>query len=146
MKKLKFGTAFSDSRTSLGLLLYRIIFGGLMLVGHGWGKMMNFSDLSGKFPDPIGMGSAASLAAAVSAEVFCALLVVLGLATRVAVIPLIFTMLVAAFVVHGSGPWFLPGEGAKEPALLYLAAYGLLLFTGAGRYSIDKLISSRKAK
>ena len=146
MKALLFGTHFSDNQTSLGLLLYRLVFGGFMLIGHGWGKLTNFSELSTKFPDPLGMGSAASLASAVTSEVVFALMIVLGLATRAAAIPLIFTMIVAGFVVHADGPFFLPGQGAKEPALMYLAAYALLLFTGPGKFSLDAIISKKLAK
>ena len=122
---------------SLGLLVYRLIFGGFMLVGHGWNKLMTFGEKASVFPDPLGIGSAASLAGAVASEVLFAGLVVVGLATRVAVWPLMFTMAVAAFVIHGEGPLWLPAAGAKEPALLYLAAYAILLFTGAGRFSLD---------
>jgi putative oxidoreductase len=72
------------------------------------------------------------MAGTVGAEFFCALLVVLGLATRLAAIPLVFTMAIAAFVVNGSAPW-----GEKELPLLYLIPFLMLVFTGAGAYSFD---------
>jgi putative oxidoreductase len=134
----------TEAGPSVGLLIYRLIFGGFMLVGHGWGKLMTFGENASGFPDPLGIGSTASLAGAVTSEVLFAGLVVVGLATRVAVIPLIFTMAVAAFVIHGEGPLWLPGAGAKEPALLYLAAYVILLFTGAGRFSLDHALLQRR--
>ncbi|MHC4910736.1 MAG: DoxX family protein [Planctomycetota bacterium] len=95
------------------------------------------------FLAPDGVESRCGLLGAVTSEVVFADLVILGLATRVAVIPLVFTMGVAAFVVHGDGPWFLPAEGAREPALLDLGAYAVLLFTGAGRYSLDCMLGGR---
>lgn len=106
-----------------------------MLLGHGWGKLSNFSEMSGKFGDPIGIGSAPSLALAVGAEFFCAIAVVLGLFTRLAAIPLLITMLVAAFLVHGNA---LIKEG--ELALLYAAAFTLLICTGAGKFSVDGVL------
>jgi uncharacterized membrane protein YphA (DoxX/SURF4 family) len=33
---------------------------------------------------------------------------------------------------------------SKEPALLYLVAFLALIFTGAGRYSLDALIRKRR--
>jgi putative oxidoreductase len=137
MKRWIVGTPITEVVPSVGLLIFRVVFGGFMLVGHGWAKLMKFGALSESFPDPLGIGSTVSLAGAVTSEVVFAALVLVGVATRAAVLPLIFTMAVAAFAVHGSGPWFLPAEGAKEPALLYLAAYAVLICTGAGRYSVD---------
>jgi len=120
--------------TSLGLLVLRITIGGLMLV-HGLQKLMNFSELSGQFPDPIGMGSQLSLIAAIGAEVGCSLLLMLGLATRFAALPLAFTMIVALFLVHASDPW-----KVKELAAVYLCVYLSLILTGAGELSLDQLL------
>lgn len=120
---------------SLGLLILRLVAGGLMVFAHGWGKLVGFSEKAEKFADPIGLGGTASLGLAVFAEVFCAIAIVVGFATRVASIPLITTMAVAAFVVHGNAPI---KEG--EMALIYGAAFALLLFTGAGSFSIDNLM------
>ncbi len=123
--------------TSVGLLVLRIAFGGLMLAQHGVSKLTNFSQLAGEFPDPIGLGSELSLAAAVGAEVFCAGMVVLGLATRWTALPLVFTMVVAAFIFHAGDPY-----KNVEPAYLYLAAFTALVFTGAGGFSIDAAITA----
>ena len=145
MKAILFSTPVNATLPSIGLLIGRLAFGGFMLFGHGWGKLMKFGDMKGGFPDPLGIGSAASLAGAVTSEVLFAALILLGLCTRLASIPLIFTMLVAGFVIHAEGPMFLPGEGAKEPAVMYMVAYAMFLFLGAGRFSLDHLISTRKS-
>jgi len=121
------------SWTSLGLLLLRLAAGGMMLFGHGWAKLIDFSDVAPNFPDPLGLGSNNfSLALAVFAEFFCAAAVMIGIATRLAAVPLVITMLVAAFVVHGDDPW-----AKKELALLYVAPFLTLVFTGAGKFSFD---------
>ena len=124
---------------SLGLLILRVAVGLAMLLGHGWGKFTGFGEMADKFPDPIGLGNQLSLIAAIGAEVGCSVLLILGLATRFAAIPLAFTMLVALFVVHGDDPW-----KAKELAAIYLFVYVTLIFTGAGRFSIDHCFANRK--
>ena len=124
--------------TSLGLLLLRVAFGGLMLV-HGFQKLTGFSKLADVFPDPIGLGSKLSLIGAIGAEVGCSLLLIVGLATRLASLPLAFTMLIALFVVHGSDPW-----SAKELAAAFLAVYATLILTGPGVFSIDHGIWGRR--
>lgn len=144
MKKWILGTPVSSFIPSIGLLIYRVVFGGFMLFGHGWGKLMSFSEKAATFPDPLGIGNELSMASAVFCEVICSALVVLGLATRVAVLPLVFTMVIAAFVVHGGDPFFMAGGASKEPALIYLFAFALLFFTGPGCFSADTLIGQRK--
>lgn len=130
--------------TSIGLLVLRVGIGGYMLT-HGWGKLqMVLAGDFGSFGDPIGLGSGLSLVLITLAEFGCALLVVVGLGTRFAAVPVVFGMAVAAFIVHGSDPWTM-GEGAsKEPALLYLSAFLTLALTGAGRFSLDGVIAARK--
>lgn len=117
---------------SVGLLVIRLGFGSMMLFGHGWMKWMNYSLMSASFPDPVGVGNATSMLLAVFAEVICSLMVIAGLFTRVAVLPLIFTMLIAFFVVHSADPFTV-----KELAMVYLLVYTSLLFTGPGRFSAD---------
>src|SRR5690606_22386706 len=82
------------------LLIARLFIAAMMLV-HGLPKLEKL--IAGgevQFADPIGVGPTASLALAVFAEVFCSLLIMFGLMTRFATIPLIITMLVAVFQVH----------------------------------------------
>ena len=117
---------------SFGLLLLRVSVGGMMLLGHGWGKLTSFAERSSSFPDPLGIGSSLSMALATGAEVFCALAVIVGFATRWAAVPLMATMLVAALIIHGDDPW-----AKQEFALLYFFPFATLLLTGAGRYSLD---------
>jgi putative oxidoreductase len=122
----------------IGLLVFRVVFGGLMLIQHGYSKLTGFSEKAAAFPDPIGVGSEVSLAMAVSAEFFCAALVVVGLATRIAAIPLIITMAVAAFYIHGADPL-----ADKELALLYGTAFLTLFLSGPGRLSLDRVFFGR---
>lgn len=112
----------------IGLLILRM-FGGLTMLTHGWGKLSAFSDKMDVFPDPLGLGSSLSLGLAIGAEFGCAILLVLGIFTRLASIPLIITMAVAFMLIHGSDPF-----SVKELAFLYLGIYVSLFFTGGGKF------------
>lgn len=114
-----------------GLLLLRLVIGGLM-AHHGWDKLAKVLDGNMAFADPIGIGNYPSLYLTIFAEFVCSLLLVLGLFTRLAVIPIIITMLVAILVVHAADPL-----QVKELAIIYLGANLALFFTGPGKISID---------
>lgn len=135
MVKSIFDPGIHTSTASAGLLLLRLVSGAFMFA-HGDGKLVRlFGDAPIKFSDPFGIGAEASLALTVFAEVICSILVILGMATRFAVIPVIITMFVAAFIAHAGDPF-----GSKELPLLYAAVFIVIGLTGAGRYSADNII------
>jgi len=121
---------------SIALLILRVGAGGLLLFGHGWSKLIHFGERAATFADPIGIGSVAGFTLVVGAEVLCAALVIVGLGTRFATIPILIFLLVAAFVQHGADPF-----GKKELPLLYMVPFLALLITGGGRYALDAAIS-----
>lgn len=124
--------------TDIAILILRVGL-ALMMLSHGIGKLgLLFSGEEIKFSDPIGMGATASLILAVFAEVICSILILLGFKLRFSVLPLIATMLVAVFVVHLKDPW-----AVKELASIYLLGYIVLLFSGAGKFSIDYLMEEK---
>ncbi len=117
----------------LGLLIFRLIVGGLMLT-HGYGKFMRVLEGNFQFANPIGIGEGPSLVLTAFAEFICALLIMFGLFTRLAAIPLIIAMAVAAFITHGGD-----SLADKEKALLYMASFIILFYKGGGRYSLDRM-------
>ncbi|MCK5943547.1 MAG: DoxX family protein [Planctomycetes bacterium] len=136
----------TSTSASIGLLILRVGIGCYMLT-HGWGKAhVLFNGNAEQFGDPLGMGKTLSLVLAVGAEAGCAVLVALGAATRLAALPIAFTMGVAAFVVHADDPWTMSGGASKEPALLYLIPSLALVFTGGGRFSVDAWLRARKQR
>ena len=84
-----------------GYLVRRATAGGTMFWQHGWPKLMSFTERMDSFPDPFGLGGTLSLVLIILAEVLCSALVVLGLWTRTALIPLIIGMAVSVFMVKG---------------------------------------------
>jgi len=133
-----FQTETREEYLNILILLLRIAIAALM-IRHGLPKLSKL--LEGgeiQFGDPIGLGPAFSLFLAVFAELLCSVLIGIGLGTRLATIPLMVTMFVAAFITHGADPF-----QRKEMALLYLLFYVVLLVIGSRKYSIDYLISRK---
>lgn len=128
-----------NANADLGLLLLRLGVGGIMLAVHGWGqKLSRFRDVVYYFPDPLHVGQNVSLGLTVFAEVGCSFLIVIGLATRFATLPLMFTMGMVIFVVKSGAPF-----SDNEIAILFFIAFLTLFFTGAGRYSLDAQVARR---
>lgn len=134
--KRTFNTNLNHNLIDFGLLVLRVSIGIFMLT-HGWPKLSKL--LAGgeiQFLDPFGIGAKPSFILAMFAEFFCSILIILGLATRWAVIPLIITMLVAIFVAHAAD-----GFQKQELPAHYVLVYVFLLLSGPGKFSIDHLIS-----
>jgi len=83
-------------------------------------------------------------------EVGCGLLILLGLATRLAAIPLIIDMVVAIAttklpMLRGSGFWAMAHESRADWSMLLGATF--LLIVGGGSWSIDaRLTHQRRAE
>jgi putative oxidoreductase len=126
--------SFIPQSVDLGLLVLRVALGGQMIFAHGWPKLASFSEKAGSFPDPLGVGNTASAALAVTGEVVCSALVMLGAFTRLAAVGTIITMAVAFFLIHGAK---LTGDGNGELAFVYLVGFVTIFLAGPGRFSID---------
>jgi putative oxidoreductase len=134
MKKL-FATGTREGYLDAAVLLLRIVIAAFMIT-HGYPKLNRL--LEGgeiQFADPFGLGPTISLVLVVFSEFLCSIFIGIGLGTRLASIPLIITMAVAAFITHGDDPF-----GRKEIALLYLLIYIFLLVVGSRKYSLDHLL------
>ena len=133
MKKL-LTTHYSAGAFNFAMLVLRITL-GILMMNHGYDKLVNFTETAKNMPSLFGMGSTITTALVVFAEFFCSLFIILGLFTRLACIPLLITMGYALFKAH-HGDVF--GDG--EMASLYLGAYLTLLIIGPGKVSVDGMI------
>ncbi len=121
--------------TSWFLLGLRLLFGILFLI-HGLQKWAAFDAYKSAFPDPLGVGSQTSLGLAIFAEVICSVGFLTGTLYRLALIPMIFTMGMAFFVIHAQDPF-----ATKELAFIYLVVFILMYATGPGRFAFDRMIA-----
>lgn len=122
------------------VLLAVRVFVGFAMLSHGYPKLQML--LAGgkiEFFDFMGLGPQISLILTVIAEFACSILLILGLFTRISLGFLIFTMVIAGFVVHGADPF-----EKREMSLIYLSVYLLLMIIGAGKVSVDHMIERRK--
>ena len=132
-----------ERRRDLGLLFIRAIVGTVFLF-HGLQKLF------GAFEGPGLIGFAGYLAQqgvplpqvsavlAASAEFLGGLALLTGVGTAVAAVPLVATMLVASFAMHGGAFDSLKG-GMEYPLTLALTVAGIGL-TGPGRWTLAALI------
>ncbi|HYJ38757.1 MAG TPA: DoxX family protein [Chitinophagaceae bacterium] len=128
-------TDFSVTSFNLTMLLLRCALGFLLLFNHGIPKLMKFANLQSSFFDPFGIGSKWALILVIFAEVFCAILLMVGLFSRMAVIPLIITMCVILFLSNKGEPL-----NKLELPILFLAGFVAVLLAGPGRLSVDGVI------
>lgn len=133
MKKF-ISTKYSAGAFNVGMLVMRVIL-GLILISHGYGKLVKFPGLKDKFFNFLQLGSTTSLVLIIFAEFFCGILIVLGMFTRFAAIPVIIGMAVVFFIASNA---HLFGEG--ERGGMYLAAAILLLLVGPGKVSVDGMM------
>lgn len=130
---MKTSMGSGSSATNFGLLVMRIFFGINLFLRHGLEKITHFSRMAAHFPDPIHIGSHASLIFALISDAVCSLLVTFGLGTRVAAFIVFVDISTAFYLVHHH-PFF---NSHGELLLLYIGGFLALVFTGAGRFSMD---------
>ena len=133
----------TTTRFNVGLTILRVA-AGATFAAHGAQKLFvyGFAGVTGAFqgmgiPFPGVTGPLTGLV-----EFFGGLALVVGLLTRLASFGLAVTMLGAIALVHLAVGFFGP-NGAEYPLTL-LAVTVALAFTGAGPFSLDALIASRR--
>jgi putative oxidoreductase len=131
----------NNKLSNYGYTLFRVGIPALMLLHgtHKLEKLMAGGEI--KFMDFLGMGTELSLVLAVIGELVAPILLIVGFKTRLASIPAIITMFVAAFVAHAGEPL-----GEREHSLLYMIAFIAIAMIGSGEYSLDTWLQKRKAK
>ncbi len=135
--------AILDRFSWVGPLAVRLSLGAVFL-GTGWGKLHNLGQVTSFFTE-LGIPFPAANAAMVSGiELGGGTLILLGLFTRFAALPLMGTMVVA--ILTAKRPEI---EGIRTllafDETLYLAGFLWLFVAGAGKASLDALIFGRKS-
>jgi putative oxidoreductase len=129
-----------SSTVSIGILTLRVCAGTSVFLKHGLEKLVGYSRMIEHFPDPVHIGTHASLGYALLADGICSVLVVMGLATRPASSLILINLLTAFFFVHHA-QFF--SDGHVELVWVYIAVFLALSFSGAGRISLDAWLNSK---
>lgn len=127
-------TSYSQGTFNLAMLILRVGM-GVLLIHHGYDKLIHFSQYKTQFINFLGLGSTISLSLSIFAEFFCSLLVIFGFCTKLAAIPVVINMIVAVWKAHNLD---VLGEG--EHAALFAVGFLAIALLGAGRYSVDGMI------
>ncbi|MDF0750745.1 DoxX family protein [Marinobacter sp. 71-i] len=136
-----------DTNAGWGALALRIPVGIIFAV-HGAQKLFGWFggyglEGTGQWMDSIGLSPGYLMALmAGGTEFFGGLALIIGLLVRPASAALAFAMLIAIFSVHFQNGLFMSNNG-YEFGLALLAASVSLLFSGAGRASVDRLVTAR---
>lgn len=136
-----------ESKSGYSTLALRIPI-GIVFMAHGAQKLFGWFgghglEGTGQWMASIGLGPGMLMAfLAGSGEFFGGLAILLGILTRPAAAVLSITMLVAIFAVHFEHGLFM-SNGGYEFGLALLAASVSLMMSGAGKLSIDQIISQR---
>lgn len=131
-------SGLSTRRWNDSAILFLRLFIGAMMLTHGIGKIQGYDYLVNSFPDPFGIGHAASFTLITIAEVGFSMALMVGLFTRLAALGLAFGMFVATFIAFPDKSF---ADG--ELSFVYMGIYIFMVISGGGGYSLDKLFFSR---
>ncbi|WP_205510991.1 DoxX family protein [Longitalea arenae] len=120
----------------LGICIFRLFISLRILYGVvdnvlSWERMIEFSRFLAAFHFPLPVIAAIL---SVYAQLIAALLLLVGWMTRIASLLLIINFLVAVIVVHRND-----SVETMTPALAMFFGAVLLLFTGPGKFAIDRV-------
>jgi len=127
-------TGYSTSAFNIAMLVLRVG-AGVMAMSHGYDKLVHFAEMKSRFTNFMGLGSTLSLILVIFSEFFCSIFLIIGLFSRLVVIPLIISMSAALFVAHNSEVF---GQGEKSA--LFLTCFIALLLCGPGKVSVDGMM------
>jgi putative oxidoreductase len=122
---------------------------GIIFAAHGAQKLFGWFggyglEGTGQFFGSVGLNPGYLMALLAGlAEFVGGVALVLGVLVRPAAAALAFAMLIAIFAVHWDKGFF-AASGGYEYALALFAASLALLFSGAGRFSVDRAITGER--
>lgn len=141
LERLKHGVLDPD----LGRLALRVIMFGTLFIKHGTPKLFGFQAELVDYPNVWHLGPVLTLLIATFADGICSMLIVLGFATRWAVLYSFCNFTVGWGVVHGFAIFGTEGRVAEQ-ITIYLAGCVAVFCLGPGKYSIDALIAASADK
>jgi putative oxidoreductase len=115
----------------IALLFLRVTGSVLVLLVHGLPKAIHYTREVNAIEDPLHLGHTLTIAFAIFAEVICPLLMIAGIATRIAALPIIAVTVIALALVHPE--WTLADA---QFAWMLLIIFVTVALGGAGRFRV----------
>ncbi|WP_042719837.1 DoxX family protein [Flavobacterium sp. B17] len=122
------GSSFNNA----ALLGFRILLGYELFSVHGLKKFRLENGKKEVIPNPLGLPTKLNALVASFADLVVPFLIILGLGTRLAVLPTIGVTAIGYFVVHRND-----SLEVRDVPYMYTLSLLLILALGAGTYSLD---------
>jgi len=125
--------------------LFLRLFTGVMFLQLCIGQMLSFDKIVPSFQGFMGMSAEASMTVLVAVELLCAVCIMLGLLTRLAVLFPLGMMLVAEDVFMSSSTASVPDQLFNfEPGypVMFIGIFVFMLLAGPGKISLDYIIAA----
>jgi putative oxidoreductase len=128
-------------RFHITLLFFRIVVAIQLMLAHGLKKIGIGVANAETVPNPLHLPEILNQVFAEAANLVFPGFVIIGMFTRIAVLPILAVTLTGFFVVH-----FHDTSSEKDIPLMYSVAYLLLLSFGPGKFSADFYINRKLRK
>jgi putative oxidoreductase len=122
------GSSFND----VALLIFRVLLGIELFRVHGLKKFRLENGKKEVVPNPLGLPNKMNALVATFSDTVVPFLIILGLGTRLAVLPTIGVTAIGYFVVHRKD-----SLEVRDVPFMYTLSLLFILALGAGRYSLD---------
>ena len=134
IRKLTY-TAIPSAFFDIVILLFRVLLSIQMIYAHGLKKIGIGVLEAEQVPNPLHLPEMINSVFAIAANIFFPILVILGLFTRLAILPIVAVTLTGYFILHLHDAALI-----KDAPFMYSLSYLLILYFGAGRFSLDYYI------
>lgn len=148
MKSIVARLTKSDLHNNLynaAILVFRVAISLELIIVHGLKKIGAGGNELEIVPNPFGLDPSLNQFLAASSDLVFPLLIILGVGTRLATIPILVVTLTGYFIMHA-------GESLaeKDISFIYSMSFFLIAIIGAGKFSFDyaifRLVTNNKSK
>ena len=130
----------STKTLDYAMLFFRIAISLELIIVHGL-KKVGIGGISEVVPNPFGIPQFLNETLAIAANLLFPQLIIVGLFTRYATIPILAVTLTGYFIVHGNDPLLV-----RDIPFMFSLGYGLIAIVGPGKYSLDHYFFSKIAR
>jgi putative oxidoreductase len=144
MKKIIYHitTVFPAATTfHISMLFFRILVSAEIMAAHGLKKVGVGVAEAEHIPNPLHLPEQLNNYMAIASNLIFPVFVILGLFTRLAVLPVLAVTLTGYFILHWNDPLL-----EKDMPFMYSVSFLLIAVLGPGKYSFDHFIHRRAGR